>query len=90
MDLGGHCECEGWIGCWPYHGRNDPPDVFRCSDCERIIAEKFVPESQLQGAVEACERWREWEQRAANTDEPELWRAFAVAMDELCTRLGGQ
>jgi hypothetical protein len=43
-----------------------------------------------QGAVEACERWREWEQRAANTDEPELWRAFAVAMDELCTRLGGQ
>jgi hypothetical protein len=49
-----------------------------------------VPVVQLLEAVDACERWREWCKRAANEDEPGLWRKFAVAMDLFCdSTLGG-
>jgi hypothetical protein len=47
-----HCECQGWVGRWPYHGRTDPVGVFRCSDCDRVLAEEYVPASELRRAVD--------------------------------------
>jgi hypothetical protein len=57
----------------------------------RLEGELEASRQQLRGAVEACERWREWCKRAAEDDEGDLWRKFAVAMDLLCDdTLGGQ
>jgi hypothetical protein len=52
LDVLRHCECEGWIGRWPYHGRNDPEGTFRCSDCERVLEEQYVRADLHRGAVD--------------------------------------
>lgn len=69
--------------------------ALACPECPASVAYEpcsigMALHRDLQGAVEACEAWREWERRAANEDEPELWHRFAVAMDELATTLEGR
>jgi hypothetical protein len=48
--------------------------------------------SNHRGAVDACQRWREWLDRAPKSDDAEPWHKFALAMDLLCNDLldGGQ
>lgn len=52
-DGSGHCECEGWIGRWPYQSRNDPDGKFRCSDCERLLKDQYVRADLYHRAVNA-------------------------------------
>lgn len=47
---------------------------------------EYVRADLHRGAVEACERWREWTAGAATGDADTLWHLFGVAMDELCSR----